>query len=97
MATDDDFGDYGYEDVSTYSHSDQQEYLYDLIGFRQDDVPGDSYVRDTFWEIMYDDNLSAQERLDRYEELSDYLYEEYGLEFYDVWDWDDFRSWYDAA
>lgn len=32
----------------------------------------------------------------KYAELVDYIYEVYGLEFEDVFDWQDFREWYDA-
>ncbi len=98
MAYDDnEYGEYGYEDVSSYTREDQQEYLYELVGFHHGETPGDSYVHDTFFDLMYNDELSQQDRLDLYNELGDYLYEEYGLEFDNVWDWDDFRSWYDAA
>ena len=94
MAYDDnEYEDYGEEDMSSLPIGEQAEFLYDLIGFK-DDVPGDSYVRDTFWEVMYDNDLSLNDRIEKYNELSDYLYEEYGLEFEDVWDWEDFREWY---
>lgn len=31
-----------------------------------------------------------------YADLVDYIYEVYGLEFEDVFDWEDFREWYGA-
>lgn len=85
--------EYGEEDLSSLPKEHQQSFLYDLIGFKED-VPGDSFVRDTFWDVMYNDELSLQQRMDLYDELSDYLYDEYGLEFDDIWDWDAFREWY---
>jgi hypothetical protein len=72
----------------------QQESLYELIGFGTE--PGDQTVHDLFWEIMYNDELTAEEREDYAEQLDVYLYDMYGLDFEDLWDWEDFREWYDA-
>jgi len=96
MAYDDgEYEDYGEEDMSSLPRGEQQTFLYDLIGFKED-TPGDSYVRETFWDVMYNDNISLNERMSMYDNLSDYLYEEYGIEFDDLWDWEDFRDWYES-
>jgi hypothetical protein len=73
----------------------QQEFLYETIGFTE--FTGDIEAHNLFWEVMYNDELTAGERAELQQELSDYLWEEYGIDFDDVWDWEDFRSWYDAA
>jgi hypothetical protein len=26
-----------------------------------------------------------------------YIWDEYGINFYDVWDWEEFRTWYETA
>jgi len=70
----------------------QQQFLYDLIGFTGN--AQDSELRDMFWDVMYNDELSIGQRLDLYESLSTYVFDEYGMEFEDIWDWDDFREWY---
>ena len=75
------------------SIDDQRDFLYELIGFKDDD-PQDREVRDLFWDVMYNDELSYGQRLDIYEQLSQYLQEHYGLDFQDVWDWESFREWY---
>jgi hypothetical protein len=72
----------------------QQEFLYDLIGFTGNAV--DPELREMFWDVMYNDELSIGERLDIYQSLSDYIYDEYGMYFEDIWDWEDFRAWYDS-
>ena len=48
-----------------------------------------------FWDLMYNDELSSQERMTIYGEFVQYLWDEYGLMFEDVWDWESFREWYD--
>lgn len=95
---DDDDEYYGEDENSPYegfSHRDTQEFLYDIIGF----LPGESFdstAHDLFYQSMYNDDLSLQERQEMLEELQDYLYDTYGVFFADYWDWDDFRAWYAA-
>ena len=84
--------DYDYGDLPEH---DQQEFLYDTIGFG--DSPQDQHAHDMFYEAFYNDDLSISDRIDIMDELSDYLFDEYGIDFEAIWDWDDFRSWYDAA
>lgn len=72
----------------------QQEFLYELIGFTNDALDRD--LRDMFWDVMYNDELSIGERLDVYESLSQYVWDEYGMQFEDIWDWDAFREWYES-
>ena len=81
-----------------------QEQLYELIGFDfgfNPDAPlnlnADSFVHDTFGQIMYNDELRADEREDLEEQLRVYLYDEFGLDFDDLWSWEEFREWYDGA
>lgn len=80
-------------DFGSLPEIQQQEFLYDLIGFTG--IPGDTEVHNMFWELMYNNELSYEDRQDVYENLSDYLYDEYGLMFGELWDWEDFRAWYD--
>jgi hypothetical protein len=76
-------------------HGAEQEFLYELIGFN--DNPTDPTMHDLFWDVMYNDELSYDQRVDIYEQLSLYLYESYGLNFEELWDWEDFREWYKNA
>lgn len=82
-------------DFGSLPEIQQQHFLYDLIGFTG--MPGDSEVHDMFWQLMYNNELSLDERMAVYENLSDYLQDEYDLIFEEIWDWEDFRDWYAAA
>lgn len=80
------------EDDDELSYEEQQELLYDIIGFT--DASYDQTAHNLFYDAMYNDDLSYDQRQQMFEDLEDYLYDEYGLYFADVWDWDDFREWY---
>jgi hypothetical protein len=69
--------------------------LYDVLGFRQ--LPLDQEAHQLFWDVMYNDELSYGQRLQAYDDLSALIWDEYGIDFESVWDWDDFRSWYETA
>jgi len=93
MATyddDDDFYDYG-----ALPEINQQEFLYDQLGFVG--VARDQEAHNMFWDLMYNDELGANQREGIHEDLRAYLLAEYGIDFDDVWDWEDFRSWYESA
>lgn len=81
-----------YDDDDEMSYEEQQELLYDVIGFT--DASYDQTAHELFYDAMYNDDLTIDERMQMFEDLQDYLYDEYGLYFADVWDWDDFREWY---
>lgn len=79
-------------DFGSLPEEQQQEFLYDLIGFKDNAL--DNEARDLFYDVMYNNELSMGERLDAYNELTIYIYDEYGLVFEEIWDWDAFREWY---
>src|SRR5262245_62082310 len=95
MADYDEFDDDEKFDYGSLPLENQQEFLYELIGFDAD--PGDVTAHELFWEVMYNDELTQSERDALYEQLQDYLYDEYGMYFDDVWDWEDFREWYEGG
>lgn len=92
-----DYEDDEYEppDYGELSREDQQDFLYDLIGFR--DEAQDSEARQMFFDLMYNDDLDYADRLSTYENLSAHLWEMYGMDFEAIWDWADFREWYESA
>lgn len=97
MADYDDYDDYYDDDRFDYGSlppDQQQEFLFEQLGFIG--APRDETARDLFRDLMYNDNLSESQRLDVESEFIAYLYDEYGIDFYDVWDWEDFRAWYDS-
>jgi hypothetical protein len=84
--------DYDYGELA---ERDQQEFLYEQIGFGDD--PRDQYAHDLFWDAFYNDNIDIDTRIQIMDELADYLYDEYGVDLEAVWDWDDFRAWYEGG
>lgn len=82
-------------DLSNEPVQIQQEFLYEQIGFKG--LAHDPQAREYFWDIMYNDDLSGPTRLEIYDEFVRYLWNEYGIAFADIWDWEDFRSWYETA
>lgn len=74
------------------TRENQQELLYDVIGFT--DASYDQTAHNLFYDAMYNDDLTIDQRIDTFDQLQDYLYDEYDIYFADVWDWDDFRAWY---
>ena len=87
---DDDYYDFG-----SLPEGQQQEFLYDQLGFVG--APRDYEAHNMFWDVMYNDELTSEQRLDTYEAFASYMFDEYGIDFADVWDWEDFREWYDAS
>lgn len=90
------FGDDGEpeDNGDSFSYEEGQEYLYDIIGFT--DASFDETAHNLFYDAMYNDALTIDERIQMFEDLQDYLYEEYDIDFAEYWDWDDFREWYAA-
>jgi hypothetical protein len=83
---DDDHFDYG-----SLPDAQQQQFLFEnLFGDLKDNT-----ARDLFNDVMYNDELSRSQREEAFEQLKDYYLDEYGIQFDDLWDWEDFRAWYD--
>jgi hypothetical protein len=84
-----------YEPPDEFLRDEQQEQLFELVGFFDDTL--DQHAHDLFWAVMYNDELTVWEREDLRFQLADHLWEEYGLDFEYLWDWEDFREWYETA
>lgn len=70
----------------------QQEFIFSSLFGDLHDAHAESLFRD----VMYNDDLSRDQREDAYEELKGYYWDEYGIQFDDLWDWHDFKEWYDS-
>lgn len=86
---------FGESDYSEYSTNDQQLVLYEQIGFGE--PGGDIQLHDLFYDYYYNDDLSLAQRVQIYDELVERIETVYGIEFDEVWDWEDFRTWYESA
>lgn len=45
---------------------------------------------------LYTENLSSDVQYNAYYDLLDYMWEEYGYDFEEGFDWDAYREWYDS-
>lgn len=62
-----------------------------------DRIANDTNLQDWYHHIMWDPNIPGDQRMDYFEALQTYVEDTYGIDFSDVFDWDDWREWYDAA
>lgn len=84
---------------------------YDSNGWddSEDFYGADAVTRDDVNEILFgvggahDEHAEAlfrdaffENKSDAYIDLLEYMWAEYDIDFEDAWDWEDFRSWYDA-
>lgn len=85
MATDGEWGDF-FEELF---EPDPQDYADILFGSASE---VDAHAQDLFSEWMasgFQDQRVLQE-------LDAYMWEEYGIDFEDVFEWQDFQEWYDS-
>lgn len=57
----------------------------------------DPELKELFDAALFDPDISARDREDAYEDLVDYLWDVYGIDFDEMFDWEDYREWYDAG
>jgi hypothetical protein len=68
----------------------------DLIG-SDPEIGGDEFLQTLFDMAMFNEDMTPAQRDAAYQNLIDYLEDEYDIDFEDVFDWEDYRDWYDAA
>lgn len=85
---------YGEADYSEYSTEEQQQVLYEQIGFGAEGL--DPVLHDLFYDYFYNDDLTLRQRLDVWDQLQARVEDEYGIMFDAVWDWEAFREWYES-
>lgn len=71
--------------------------LFDNLINGDGDIGGDPYLQTLFDAALFDPDISDEAREQYYQTLVEYLWDNYGIDFEDVFDWEDYRSWYDAA
>jgi hypothetical protein len=86
---------FGEDEYLEYSVEEQQQTLYDAIGFGE--PASDPYLHDLFYTYYYDDFITLKDRLDLYDKLVERIEDVYGINFDDIWDWEDFRAWYETV
>lgn len=74
----------------------EERQLYeDLLGGERESFE-DRELQDLFHDALFDLDIDREEREHAYDDLVDYLYEEYGIDFEADFDWEGYREWYDS-
>lgn len=55
----------------------------------------DAHLQDLFDTAWFDPDVSHEDRLHAREELRDYVWEEYELDWDEIFDWQDWAEWYE--
>lgn len=84
-----DDAEYGEYYVETTTELDQSRELNEILF--GNNFESDARAQELFAQAFFDNDET------QYQALVDYLWDTYGLDFEDAFDWEDFRSWYDAA
>lgn len=93
MANDDD----GFEDYSPgYGWDDRQSSMVEHVAEYDREVLGDQHALDLIDAAFFDMDLSRGERDLARAEAAFYFDDEFGIDLFDVWDYDDYRGWYDG-
>jgi hypothetical protein len=74
-----------------------EETLFMDMVFDDPIIANDAYLQALFDQAMFDPELPAGERESAYNAMVEYLWDEYGLDFEDVFDWEDYRDWYEST
>jgi hypothetical protein len=74
-----------------------EETLFLDLVFDDPIIANDPYLQELFDTALFDPDVQGSMREDAYQAMSQYLWDEYGIDFDDVFDWEDYRDWYDAA
>lgn len=57
----------------------------------------DGFVQNLYDMALFNSDLSTEEHAYAMDSLKEYLWDEYGVDFDDVFDWEDYREHYEAA
>lgn len=78
-------------------NDEQSSIVYGVADSSNVDFLGDDRALDLIDRAFFDMDISHYERDLARAEAAFYFMDEYDLDIFDVWDWDDYRDWYDAA
>jgi hypothetical protein len=69
----------------------------DMISHGPPSIEDDRTLELLFDTALFQTDLNPGDRDAILDELYNYLWDEYGLDFDEVFDWEGYREWYDAA
>lgn len=77
------------------SWSEDEANLYDELVSGNPEIAGDHQLQFLYNEALFDMELSPPDRQIVLDLLEEYLWDEYNIDFDDVFDWDAYRDWYE--
>lgn len=86
----------GERDIPDWWDSTERDLFGDLLG-GEPELEEDNTLQMLFHEAMFDMDLDAASRAYVYDELMDYLWDEYGIDFELDFDWEAYREWYESG
>lgn len=78
-------------------HSDVEFNLFDSMAGYHPQLYNDQFVQNLYDAALFDYDLSKTDRAAVLEGLREYMWDEYGMDFDDVFDWEAYREAYDNA
>lgn len=77
--------------------SDIEFNLFDQMAGPNESLYEDQWVQTLYDAALFDHDVSSEDRSAILNELRDYMWDNYGVDFDDVFDWEGFREAYDNA
>jgi hypothetical protein len=74
-------------------YHDETSMFVDMLG-GDPHLVGDDSLQLLFHEALFDMELDPDTRDNIYNTLVEYMWDEYGIDFDDVFDWEAYREWY---
>lgn len=71
--------------------------LFDEFAGHDERMYSDAWVQNLYDAALFDYDISGSDRAAIMNSLRDYMWDEYGVDFDDVFDWEGFRAHYEGA
>ena len=82
------YDEFNWEGADEFLAPPNPDFVNEIL-FGRDDIV-DMHAQNLFVEAFFNDNPQA------YQDLVDYMYEQYNIDFEHEFEWEDFREWYDS-
>lgn len=85
------------DDDEVYVPDDWDDREFDMFDDLMRGMPLESLNDTELQDLFHDALFSGHEHLGQeFDDLKDYLWDEYGIDFSEDFDWDAYRDWYDS-
>lgn len=85
-----------WREVTAEQWSETEKQLFNDMLRNQPQARRDDNLQDLFDEALFRRGGNRIDRDSAYTELQRVLYDDYGIDFDDVFEWEDYKAWYDA-